>query len=406
MLMKLTKNQIDLFNALRRECKKSYPSKKSYILQPNELVLNISEGCNLTCPYCFAGQGKYGASTESWMTPELAYNTVFDTLKKYPSLNILKLFGGEPFMNLRAMRSACKASKDAQCSGVSHLSIGTVTNMTIYTPLHAQLIKEYHLKLTVSVDGPRQIHDHFRRFQNGKGSFDRIRRCLDLYAAKGVVPTAFESVYTPYDYYHGLSFGDVVNYLIKEFGAQWVHVVPALGSFHGNEREQELEFANSVRESVRDFYTDCVLSDQPAKQAMAREMLGVICNPLTSTLWCGLGQRNITVAADGTVYPCYMFLNKRHQWKMADSINNLSEATVPKDIKESLLQASAVNDSRCQTCILREVCRGCPAGVYSEKNDFTGYDPANCAFRFGAVEGILNGWSTKLSRQKLQTVAA
>lgn len=52
---------------------------------------------------------------------------------------------------------------------------------------------------------------------------------------------------------------------------------------------------------------------------------------------------------------------------MADSINNLSEATVPKDIKESLLQASAVNDSRCQTCILREVCRGCPAGVYSEK---------------------------------------
>lgn len=407
MLFDLSKDQSDLFYTLRSECAdKGVLGKDSYVLHPDELVLNISEGCNLTCPYCFAGQGKYGATGSSWMSPEIAYHAVQKAIKSYPSLTAIKLFGGEPFINLRAMKSACQAVEDASSGSNPRLSIGTVTNMTIFTPLHAQLIKQYQMKLTVSVDGPRRIHDHFRRFRNGKGSFDRIRHCLDLYAKEGIVPTAFESVYTPYDYQHGLSFGDIVNYLISDFDAQWVHVVPILGGFTEGEHEQELEFAQQVRKDARSFYAECVMSNQPAKKEMAQEVLVTICNPSCSTLWCGLGQRNITVAADGTIYPCYMLLNKRDQWRMANSIDDLHISNIPKNICKTLAHAKAINDSRCADCILREVCRGCPAGVCSVGKDFTGYDLVSCAFRFGSIEGVLDGWRAKMKQQVLHSLVA
>lgn len=134
--------------------------------------------------------------------------------------------------------------------------------------------------------------------------------------------------------------------------------------------------AHVVRESVRDFYTDCVLSDQPAKQAMAREMLGVICNPLTSTLWCGLGQRNITVAADG-------------KWFVADSCTSLSSSiqgfalpliaqTVPGSPAQATLLDSIMT-------LISSVLR-LPSGVVQDK-----YDRKKLMIAFGLIGFVLFG---------------
>lgn len=134
--------------------------------------------------------------------------------------------------------------------------------------------------------------------------------------------------------------------------------------------------AHVVRESVRDFYTDCVLSDQPAKQAMEREMLGVICNPLTSTLWCGLGQRNITVAADG-------------KWFVADSCTSL-----PSSIQGFALPliAQTVTGSPAQATLLDSIMTlissvlRLPSGVVQDK-----YDREKLMIAFGLIGFVLFG---------------
>lgn len=134
--------------------------------------------------------------------------------------------------------------------------------------------------------------------------------------------------------------------------------------------------AHVVRESVRDFYTDCVLSDQPAKQAMAREMLGVICNPLTSTLWCGLGQRNITVAADG-------------KWFVADSCTSLSSSIqgfalplIAQTVTGSPAQATLLDSIM---TIISSVLR-LPGGVVQDK-----YDRKKLMIAFGLIGFALFG---------------
>lgn len=134
--------------------------------------------------------------------------------------------------------------------------------------------------------------------------------------------------------------------------------------------------AHVVRESVRDFYTDCVLSDQPAKQAMAREMLGVICNPLTSTLWCGLGQRNITVAADG-------------KWFVADSCTSLSSSIQGFALP---LIAQTVTGSPAQATLLDSIMTlissvlRLPGGVVQDK-----YDREKLMIAFGLIGFALFG---------------
>lgn len=134
--------------------------------------------------------------------------------------------------------------------------------------------------------------------------------------------------------------------------------------------------AHVVRESVRDFYTDCVLSDQPAKQAMAREMLGVICNPLTSTLWCGLGQRNITVAADG-------------KWFVADSCTSLSSSIQGFALP---LIAQTVTGSPAQATLLDSIMTlissvlRLPSGVVQDK-----YDRKKLMIAFGLIGFVLFG---------------
>lgn len=225
------KDDRSLFTAIRNSVSKNANSEVgSYDLQPNELVLNISEGCNLTCPYCFAGQGRYGSKNSAWMSYADAYENTHVMLEKYKTVESVKLFGGEPFMNLRAIKGACKAIQDCRSVG-REVKIGTVTNMTIFSTTHAHVLKDNDIKITVSIDGPQEVHNHFRQFTNGNGSFLRIKHNIEKYAECDISVDCFESVYTPYEMSHGLSIGDVVDFLVDDFQAPVIRITPVLGGF-------------------------------------------------------------------------------------------------------------------------------------------------------------------------------
>ena len=54
------------------------------------------------------------------------------------------------------------------------IDFSLTTNATLLTPAIIEFLSENHIGVTVSMDGPADLHDKLRVFANGRGSYDII----------------------------------------------------------------------------------------------------------------------------------------------------------------------------------------------------------------------------------------
>lgn len=114
-----------------------------------ELVLNVAGGCNLTCPYCFAGRGLYSSAKATWMSPSAARDATVAMPREHPGLVRVKYFGGEPFMNLGEIEASFDVLDRFEENGPGHLVTRVcVTNMTIFSPRVVVLLVAVYASLS------------------------------------------------------------------------------------------------------------------------------------------------------------------------------------------------------------------------------------------------------------------
>ena len=131
--------------------------------------------CNFACPYCVEN----GVKAAVYMDEHTAARTVAYISDRVQEHRADKLFvsfyGGEPLLNLKALRIVAVGLKEyCRPRGVD-FSFGITTNGALLTPEVVEELQEYGLKgVKVTLDGFGEFHDRKRPFANGKGSFDRI----------------------------------------------------------------------------------------------------------------------------------------------------------------------------------------------------------------------------------------
>lgn len=142
-----------------------------------KVAMNLD--CNLACKYCFEGlrKGKY------FMTRETADDFISFTEKWMEGLEgrtgdeqiSITFYGGEPLLSLDLVGYISGRVKDiAEESGIKYAAY-IITNGTLLTPRIVPGLAGAGLKgAVVTLDGPRALHDRYRPFKTGKGSFDRI----------------------------------------------------------------------------------------------------------------------------------------------------------------------------------------------------------------------------------------
>lgn len=52
-----------------------------------------------------------------------------------------------------------------------------VTNGVFIDEKMAKIIAKHNIRLTISIDGPSEIHDILRLDKNGNGTFERVKWC-------------------------------------------------------------------------------------------------------------------------------------------------------------------------------------------------------------------------------------
>ena len=141
---------------------------------PQNVSLNVTSACNLSCSYCYAGRGSFGGAQAGAMTTAIADEAVETLLagcsrRSYATIGFL---GGEPFLHRSAVHHVVGyATRRAREVG-QPIGFSVTTNGTLLSPADVELLRSHRFSVTVSLDGGRAVHDRRRIWLAGQGSWD------------------------------------------------------------------------------------------------------------------------------------------------------------------------------------------------------------------------------------------
>lgn len=313
-----------------------------------KLTVMLANTCNLACKYCFAHQGAYDSYSPQILSPEKAVAYIGALIKeRFDRIDHIQFFGGEPMLGYLAMDAICSLTESMAERGLlKDKPIYTIiTNLTLLDENALKIIKKHDIKVTVSIDGPKDIHDRHRVDANGKGTFDIIE---DNIKKLGPQFKAIEATYTKKHFEDGWTLDSLKDYFLERYDIKEVLVSCALGD--------NAFCYNPIKEPI----------PIPEKQEIDSEkaqLLKAFSPEFQSDLLCTAGYNALCLMSNGDLFPCHTYaLDSR--FKMGyydpeagyDSMNELC-----KDVWELLSENNKNENKNCQRCWLRKICKKCLA---------------------------------------------
>jgi len=138
--------------------------------------------CNLNCEYCFylEKQALFGTEEKYRMPDKVlsAFITNYITSQPTPVVEFVWQ-GGEPtllgidfFKRVIELQGPFARQKT--------ITNSLQTNGTLLSDEWCQFLKKHNFMVGISLDGPKEIHDRYRRDHQGNGTFDRVMQGLRL----------------------------------------------------------------------------------------------------------------------------------------------------------------------------------------------------------------------------------
>lgn len=351
---------IDLYRTMEKICSEQIKfadrSKTISFEILTRLVINISNACNMNCGYCYANGGTYGG-TDSMMGLDILEKTLDLFYKKYELIEIIQLFGGEPTLNVKAIEYTCKYIKKNNKS----TNVSMVTNGSTLTDELIEIIKEYGIYVTISIDCS-EMHDILRPFNSGSGTYNTVKNnLLKLYREVGQ-PGQVEITYTKMHDDNGISIIELYKSLKKDLGIEIAaHIAPVCS----NEVIYKLETPDRFVESINDYF-----SNLDTENKMHYSFVDRFLEPLKrreiSDNYCGGGINTIAVAVNGNIYPCFYFIDNDDFLigNVADENNKLLKEKLDY-VRKKYLDYNRRESQKCENCFANTICFGCLGINYS-----------------------------------------
>ena len=210
------------------------------------VVLNLD--CNLACRYCFEGSRK----GKKYLSGGIAARFVdFVRSRDYTGKDEIRItfYGGEPLLSTDRIASISKEIGAFAAGRGMRYRFSLVTNGVLLTAGTVKRLRPLGLvSAKVTLDGPKEVHDEFRPFRGGAGSFDVILR--NLHEVADLVRIQLGGNYTKENYQR---FPELLD-LLGDRGL-------------GPDRIAAVKFDPVVNESrefaLPDFHDGCSSLDEP-----------------------------------------------------------------------------------------------------------------------------------------------
>ena len=182
----------------------------------------VGAKCNLDCDYCYYLEKE---NLYEKKNPVMSEDLLEKFIKQYiesqtmPEI-MFTWHGGETLMRpLSFYKRAIELQK--QYGRGRHIDNSIQTNGTLLNDEWCKFFKENNFLVGISIDGPKEFHDEYRRDKMGRPSFHRVMRGIEL-LKKHEVEFNCMAVVNDYNVDYPIEFYN----FFKEIGCQYIQFTP------------------------------------------------------------------------------------------------------------------------------------------------------------------------------------
>ena len=337
------------------------------------VVLNVNTGCNLSCTYCYKEDLDKPAAGR-----RMAFETARDSIELLlrespdePRYNVV-FFGGEPLSNLPLIKQVVAYCEPRFAALGRKVDFVMTTNATLLTNDTIDWLNAHRFGLSISIDGPRAIHDRNRITVGGHGTYETVRRkaerLLSRYTAR---PVGARVTLT-----HGtIEVERIWDHLFNELGFAEVGFAPVtsgdISTFNLTQDEVTEVFAGMKRLGRR--YLEAALQGRNIGFSNLHQLITDMHEGHRKSLPCGAGLKMLAVDHEGGLNLCHRFTGSSLP-TFGDVRNGIERA----QLGDFLAQRLDRTGTGCETCRIRNLCSG---GCYHESYARYG-DPAHPTYHY------------------------
>ena len=337
------------------------------------MCLHVAHTCNLNCSYCFASQGKYQGdrAVMSFEVGKQAFDFLIANSGNRRNLEV-DFFGGEPLMNWDVVKQLVAYARSVEKEHNKNFRFTLTTNGLLIDDEVIDFLNKEMSNVVLSLDGRREVHDHFRKDYAGNGSYDRIlpkfKKLVDARGGKGYYMRGtftHQNVDFTNDIFHMADLG------FTELSMEPVVCPP------------DDPYALTQEDLPKLFEQYEILAKEMIKRkkegrpfTFYHYMLDLKNGPCIykRITGCGSGTEYMAVTPWGELYPCHQFVGDEKY-----SLGNIWDGVTNKAVQDEFRSCNAYARKECKDCWARLYCSGgCAANAYHATGNVNGIYEYGC----------------------------
>lgn len=327
------------------------------------MCLHVAHDCNMSCKYCFGGQGAFEGQ-RSLLSLETGKKAIDFLIEHSGSRRNLELdfFGGEPLMNFDVVKELVAYGRDVEKSFGKNIRFTITTNGLLLDDSKADYINANMDNVILSIDGRPEVHDNMRQTVNGKGTYDIIAEKYLRFVEKRKGTYYVRGTFTR----ENLDFSEDVKHLAEK-GFKSISIEPVVTDLTRSYALQDTDKETIFKEY--DKLTDIYLEHANNGKKIEFFHFNVDLNQgpcvIKRVSGCGAGTEYVAVSPEGDIYPCHQFVGN-----VDFKLGNINDDHFENRLYEEFNSAHIYNKEKCRDCWAKFYCSGgCHANAFHMNHD-------------------------------------
>lgn len=362
-----------------------------------DCTIDLTEACNLRCPYCFT-HSEHKRKSITLPIAEKIIDYWLGNLQPDKNHISISAWGGEPLLEYPLWKQIIAYAVKAAAEFGRTIEFGGTTNGVLYTVDKVEWLVENQAAMLVSLDGCEEAHKE-RIFPDGTNSWSVVDR--NVRAAKAVFPQQRTRMTLTTDNIPLLY--ESTLYMIEDIGITNFAFSPA---YEGVWSESIIEELKTQLEMILNYMMKRLKDGDPVILKHFNDAALLSTRSISIQNPCGAGNGYTGWSVDGFQWPCHRF-NKhglsfeeraKNPWVIAGPLGK-DGAIIPlnQDFRQRFVNFKDNTPKHCLNCYHFGI-SGCNGGCYAVNNDIGG-DMAAQVINQCTYQGILHEFGLRYNKE-------